>query len=81
MDERLYTLDNIEQEKFTEFERLVYSLLASEDGQKMLEHLKSELMEQRWYPSEDPSVGYFREGANSMYRYWINIYERVLANG
>lgn len=39
------------------------------DGQKVLEHLKSVTIDQpSWYPGDDPSFGYSREGQNSIVR-------------
>jgi hypothetical protein len=41
----------------------------TEDGQKVLEHLRSVTVEQpAWVPGADPSYGYAREGQNSIVR-------------
>ena len=44
-------------------------VFGSDDGQKLLTHLRSLTIEQpTWYPGEDASHGYAREGQNSLVR-------------
>ncbi len=48
---------------------LYLRVFGSDDGQKLLEHLRSLTIEQpTWYPGEDASHGYAREGQNSLVR-------------
>jgi len=50
-------------------DRLYLRVFGSEDGQKLHEHLRSLTIEQpTWYPGEDASHGYAREGQNSLVR-------------
>lgn len=52
-----------------DIDRLYLRVFASEDGQKLHEHLRSLTIEQpTWYPGEDASHGYAREGQNSLVR-------------
>jgi hypothetical protein len=49
--------------------RLYLRVFGSDDGQKVLAHLRSLTIEQpTWYPGEDASHGYAREGQNSIVR-------------
>jgi hypothetical protein len=44
-------------------------VFASDDGAKLLTHLRSLTIEQpTWYPGEDASHGFAREGQNSLVR-------------
>lgn len=50
-------------------DRLYQRVFGSDDGQKLLTHLRSMTIEQpTWYPGEDASHGYAREGQNSLVR-------------
>jgi hypothetical protein len=57
-----------EQER-DDIDRMYLRVFGSEDGQKILEHLRSLTIEQpTWYPGEEASHGYAREGQNSLVR-------------
>ncbi len=50
-------------------DRLYLRVFGSDDGQKLLTHLRSMTIEQpTWYPGEEASHGYAREGQNSLVR-------------
>ena len=50
-------------------DRLYLRVFGSEDGQQILEHLREQTIEQpTWYPGEDASHGWAREGQNSIVR-------------
>lgn len=50
---------------------------STEAGQEVLEYLKSVTIDQpTWYPGEDPSHGFAREGQNSIVREIIKRIER-----
>jgi len=50
-------------------DRLYLRVFGSDDGQKLLTHLRSMTIEQpTWYPGEESSHGYAREGQNSLVR-------------
>lgn len=52
-----------------DIDRLYLRVFGSDDGQKLLTHLRSVTIEQpTWYPGEDASHGYAREGQNSLVR-------------
>ena len=52
-----------------DIDRLYLRVFGSDDGQKLLTHLRSLTIEQpTWYPGEDASHGYAREGQNSLVR-------------
>jgi len=57
------------EEQRDDIDRLYLRVFGSDDGQKLLEHLRSLTIEQpTWYPGEDASHGYAREGQNSLVR-------------
>lgn len=57
------------EEQRDDIDRLYLRVFASDDGQKLLTHLRSLTIEQpTWYPGEDASHGYAREGQNSLVR-------------
>jgi len=59
---------NVEVEQ-DDLNRLYLRVFGSEDGQKLIKHLRSLTIEQpTWYPGEDASHGYAREGQNSLVR-------------
>ena len=63
------TLLQPQQQKSDDLDRLYLRVFGSEDGQKLLEHLRSLTIEQpTWYPGEEASHGYAREGQNSIVR-------------
>lgn len=50
-------------------DRLYLRVFGGDDGQKLLTHLRSLTIEQpTWYPGEDASHGFAREGQNSLVR-------------
>lgn len=52
-----------------DIDRLYLRVFGSDDGQKLLTHLRSLTIEQpTWYPGEDASHGFAREGQNSLVR-------------
>jgi hypothetical protein len=52
-----------------DIDRLYLRVFASDDGAKLLTHLRSLTIEQpTWYPGEDASHGFAREGQNSLVR-------------
>jgi len=58
-----------QQQEQDDVDRLYLRVFASEDGQKILTHLRSLTIEQpTWYPGEDASHGFAREGQNSLVR-------------
>lgn len=58
-----------QQQEQDDVDRLYLRVFASEDGQKILAHLRSLTIEQpTWYPGEDASHGFAREGQNSLVR-------------
>ena len=58
-----------QQDNQDDIDRLYLRVFASEDGQKLHEHLRSLTIEQpTWYPGEDASHGFAREGQNSLVR-------------
>ena len=57
------------EESRDDIDRLYLRVFGSDDGQMLLEHLRSLTIEQpTWYPGEDASHGYAREGQNSLVR-------------
>lgn len=57
------------QQEQDDVDRLYLRVFGSDDGQKLLTHLRSLTIEQpTWYPGEDASHGYAREGQNSLVR-------------
>ena len=58
-----------EQVDKDDVDRLYLRVFGSDDGQKLLTHLRSMTIEQpTWYPGEDASHGFAREGQNSLVR-------------
>jgi hypothetical protein len=58
-----------QQDNQDDIDRLYLRVFGSDDGQKLHEHLRSLTIEQpTWYPGEDASHGYAREGQNSLVR-------------
>jgi len=57
------------QQEQDDVDRLYLRVFGSDDGQKLLTHLRALTIEQpTWYPGEDASHGYAREGQNSLVR-------------
>tara|TARA_A100001015_G_C15026702_1_gene730895 strand:+ start:2279 stop:2572 length:294 start_codon:yes stop_codon:yes gene_type:complete len=53
----------------SEIDKTYMRVFSSEEGQKVLEHLKSITIDQpAWTPGAEPSFGYSREGQNSIVR-------------
>tara|TARA_R110000796_G_scaffold8986_2_gene30881 strand:+ start:1156 stop:1422 length:267 start_codon:yes stop_codon:yes gene_type:complete len=58
-----------QQDNQDDIDRLYLRVFGSDDGQKLHEHLRSLTIEQpTWYPGEDASHGFAREGQNSLVR-------------
>jgi len=52
-----------------DLDRLYLRVFNSRDGKKVLMHLREQTIEQpTWYPGEDASHGFAREGQNSIVR-------------
>nr|AKH47284.1 hypothetical protein [uncultured marine virus] len=52
-----------------DIDKLHLRVFSTEDGAKLLRYLRSVTVEQpTWYPGEDASHGYAREGQNSLVR-------------
>ena len=50
-------------------DRLYLRVFGSDDGQGLLRHLRAQTIEQpTWYPGQEASHGYAREGQNSIVR-------------
>ena len=65
-DEEIATV-NFAQPSQLDF--LYANVFNTADGRKVLEHLKSVTIDQpSWFPGDDPSFGYSREGQNSIVR-------------
>ena len=57
------------QNEQDDIDRLYLRVFGSDDGQELLSHLRSLTIEQpTWYPGEEASHGYAREGQNSLVR-------------
>ena len=62
-------LRRTQQESQDDIDRLYLRVFGSDDGQGLLTHLRSLTIEQpTWYPGEDASHGFAREGQNSLVR-------------
>ncbi len=56
-------------EPVDDLDKLHLRVFSTRDGKKLLKHLRGVTIEQpTWYPGEDPSHGYAREGQNSLIR-------------
>ena len=57
------------QQEQDDIDRLYLRVFGSDDGQELLAHLRALTIEQpTWYPGEESSHGYAREGQNSLVR-------------
>ena len=57
------------QQEQDDIDRLYLRVFGSDDGQELLAHLRALTIEQpTWYPGEEASHGYAREGQNSLVR-------------
>ena len=66
-----------EPQKADDLDILYGRLFKSQEGQKVLSHLRQITIEQPcWFPGEDPSQGYFREGAADLVRLIIKRVDR-----
>lgn len=50
-------------------EKLIYSVFSTEEGKHLLDMMKEELQEARWFAGEDASLGHYREGWCAYQRY------------
>jgi hypothetical protein len=66
----------MEETQAQEFCILVADVFSGNAGNKLIEEFKEMLMEPRWSPTEEASVGFYREGGNAMLRYIINCYKQ-----
>ena len=56
-------------EIISDLDKLFLRVFSTRDGKKLLTHLRQTTIEQpTWFPGEDPSHGYAREGQNSLVR-------------
>ncbi len=52
-----------------ELDKIFVRCFSTESGQSVLEYLRNTTIEQStWYPGDDASHGYYREGRNSIVR-------------
>lgn len=52
-----------------EIDKIFVRCFSTKEGQAVLEHLRSVTIEQpTWFPGDDPSHGFHREGQNSLVR-------------
>ena len=62
-------------EESQEIDRIITKVFSTRDGSKVLAFLKHMTIDQpTWYPGEDASHGYAREGQNSIVR---EIFKRI----
>lgn len=66
-----------EKQEITDYDHLVYRVLNTPDGQLLIEQWKDQLMEARFYPGEETSLGVYREGGQQMLRYMLSCYNNV----
>jgi len=65
--DQLLKLD--EEQSVEEIDKLHLRVFSTSDGSKLLSYLRSVTIEQpTWYPGEESSHGYAREGQNSLIR-------------
>lgn len=58
-----------QQDNQDDIDRLYLRVFGSDDGQELLQHLRALTIEQpTWYPGEEASHGFAREGQNSIVR-------------
>jgi len=56
-------------ETTSDLDKLFLRVFSTRDGKKLLTHLRQITIEQpTWFPGEDPSHGFAREGRNSLVR-------------
>jgi hypothetical protein len=56
-------------ETISDLDKLFLRVFSTRDGKKLLTHLRQTTIEQpTWFPGEDPSHGFAREGQNSLVR-------------
>ena len=69
MNAKANGLDEQTYEEIDELDKMYLRAFASEAGQKVLRHLRMQTIEQpTWFPGEDASHGFAREGQNSLVR-------------
>jgi hypothetical protein len=62
-------LDEQTYEEIDELDKMYLRAFSTEAGQKVLRQLRMQTIEQpTWYPGEDASHGFAREGQNSLVR-------------
>ena len=67
--EGLNTLDVHRKDDQLELDKAYARTFETEEGKKVLEHLKSKTLDQpTWIPGSDTSFGFAREGQNSVMR-------------
>tara|TARA_Y100001937_G_scaffold62770_1_gene86156 strand:+ start:3880 stop:4173 length:294 start_codon:yes stop_codon:yes gene_type:complete len=63
----------------SEIDKIYTRVFSSEDGQKVLDHLKAITIDQpAWTPGAEPSFGYAREGQNSIVREIVQRIKRCI---
>ena len=68
-DNLLQTPELSDDQTGNEIDRLILRVFSTRDGKKLLTHFRQITIEQpTWFPGEDASHGYAREGQNSMIR-------------
>jgi len=68
----------IAENKLNEIDKLVAKVFSTKDGKELLLWLKNKTIDQpSFYPGEDASYGYIREGQNSIVREILQKLERV----
>jgi hypothetical protein len=64
-----------------DLDKLFARVFSTRDGRKLMSHLRASTIEQpTWYPGEDASHGYAREGQNSLVREIERRIQRVRKN-
>ena len=63
----------------SEIDKIYTRVFSSEDGQKVLDHLKAITIDQpAWTPGAEPSYGYAREGQNTIVREIVQRIKRCI---
>lgn len=58
-----------------EFDELVFLVFSTDRGKDLLAKFNEMLLEPKWFPNEEASIGYYREGGNQMLRHLIGCYK------
>tara|TARA_R100000951_G_scaffold9115_1_gene8177 strand:- start:15527 stop:15775 length:249 start_codon:yes stop_codon:yes gene_type:complete len=73
--EDLKLVPNPEKKEAEDIDIIITKVFSTRDGAKVLSYLKQITIDQpTWYPGEDASHGYAREGQNSIVR---DIFKRI----